>query len=215
MENTPKPDAQETLPTPAPAPQGESPADDAGEPSLLGSIGRFALELVEIVVISLAIILPIRYFLIQPFYVKGASMEPTFDDHEYLIIDELSYRFRPPQRGEVVVFRYPLDPRQYFIKRIVGLPGEKIRVSDSKIVIVNAEHPDGFALDESPYLSPEVFTHGDKTVELGPEEYYVMGDNRTASLDSRTFGPLPAKNIVGRVWIRGWPLDRAAVFSAP
>jgi signal peptidase I len=208
MENTPQPEVtKEPIPKPVDA-------DEAGEPSLLGSIGRFALELVEIVVISLAIILPIRYFLIQPFYVKGASMEPTFDDHEYLIIDELSYRLRPPQRGEVVVFRYPLDPRQYFIKRIVGLPGEKLRVSDSKIVIVNAEHPDGFVLDES-YLDPDTYTYGDKTVELGVDEYYVMGDNRTASLDSRTFGTLPAKNIVGRVWIRGWPLDRAAVFRAP
>ena len=208
MENTPQPVPQEE-------PQKPVDAGDAGEPSLLGSIGRFALELVEIVVISLAIILPIRYFLIQPFYVKGASMEPTFDDHEYLIIDELSYRFRAPERGEVVVFRYPLDPRQYFIKRIVGLPGEKIRVFDSKIIVTNAEHPDGFVVDESAYLSPETFTFGDKTVELGPGEYFVMGDNRTASLDSRTFGSLPLANIVGRVWIRGWPLDRAAVFRAP
>jgi len=209
MENTPQPDVtKDPIPKPADAEEG-------GEPSLLGSIGRFALELVEIVVISLAIILPIRYFLIQPFYVKGASMEPTFDDHEYLIIDELSYRFRAPVRGEVVVFRYPLDPRQYFIKRIVGLPGETIRVSDSKIVIVNAEHPDGFALDETGYLSADTITHGDRTVVLGADEYFVLGDNRTASLDSRTFGPLPAKHIVGRVWIRGWPLDRAAVFSAP
>ena len=210
METTQQPPAPETLPKPA-----DTGADEGGEPSLLGSIGRFALELVEIVVISLAIILPIRYFLIQPFYVKGASMEPTFDDHEYLIIDELSYRLRAPARGEVVVFRYPLDPRQYFIKRIVGLPGEKLRVSDSKIVIVNAEHPEGFVVDESAYLAPGTITHGDRTIELGPDEYFVMGDNRTASLDSRTFGPLPAKNIVGRVWIRGWPLDRVAVFPAP
>lgn len=208
METTPQPVTQETLPTPAEPGEG-------GESSLLGSIGRFVLELVEIVVISLAIILPIRYFLIQPFYVKGASMEPTFDDHEYLIIDELSYRLRSPQRGEVVVFRYPLDPRQYFIKRIIGLPGETVRVTDSKIVITNAEHPDGFAVDESRYLSPDVLTAGDKTVKLADDEYFVMGDNRTASLDSRSFGPLPAKDIVGRVWIRGWPIDRATVFSAP
>ncbi len=208
METTPKPDAQEELPKPADA-GGE------GEPSVLGSIGRFALELVEIVVISLAIILPIRYFLIQPFYVKGASMEPTFDDHEYLIIDELSYRFRAPQRGEVVVFRYPLDPRQYFIKRVVGLPGETVRVSDNAVVVVNAEHPEGFALDESGYLASDTVTRGDRTVELGEGEYFVLGDNRGASLDSRTFGSLPLKNIVGRVWIRGWPLDRVEVFSAP
>jgi signal peptidase I len=207
MDITPKPEEQDAKAATA----------DAGtdEPSLIGSIGRFALELVEIVVISLAIILPIRYFLIQPFYVKGASMEPTFDDHEYLIIDELSYRFRAPSRGEVVVFRYPLDPRQYFIKRVVGLPGETVRVSDDAVVIVNAEHPEGFALDESGYLSPDTITRGERTVDLGPGEYFVLGDNRGASLDSRTFGSLPLKNIVGRVWIRGWPLDRVAVFPAP
>ena len=208
MDTTPQPVAQETLP--------KKPEEAGGgdEPSLLGQIGRFVLELVEIVVISLAIILPIRYFLIQPSYVKGASMEPTFDDHEYLIIDELSYRFRTPSRGEVVVFRYPLDPRQYFIKRIVGLPGETVRVSANSVVIVNDEHPDGFALDES-YLGPGTVTHGDKTVKLSDDEYFVMGDNRSASLDSRTFGPLPLRDIVGRVWIRGWPLDRVAVFPAP
>lgn len=196
-------------------PRRSEPAGEEGEGSTLGAIGRFALELVEIVVISLAIILPIRYFLIQPFYVKGASMEPTFDDHEYLIIDELSYRFRPPQRGEVVVFRYPLDPRQYFIKRIAGLPGETVKVKDNVVTVVNAEHPAGFPLDESAYLAPGTETHGDRTIELGPDEYAVLGDNRGASLDSRTFGALPLKNIVGRVWIRGWPLDRVTVFSAP
>jgi signal peptidase I len=190
---------------------------DEGEKgsSFFGSLARFALEIVEIVVISLAIILPIRYFLVQPFYVKGASMEPTFDDREYLIIDELSYRMRQPERGEVVVFRYPLDPRQFFIKRVIGLPGETVKVADKKVFIINDAHPDGFVLDETSYLSPEVPTNGDRTIKLGPGEYFVMGDNRTASLDSRTFGPLPAQNIVGRVWIRGWPLNRATVFRAP
>lgn len=207
MDITTQPDAQET-------PSGPAAANGVG-PSLAGSIGRFVLELLEIAVISLAIILPIRYFLIQPFYVKGASMEPTFDDHEYLIIDELSYRLRKPERGEVVVFRYPLDPRQYFIKRIVGLPGETVRVSGGTVVISGPDKPDGFALDESGYLAPDVVTHGDRTVTLGPEEYFVMGDNRSASLDSRTFGPLSESQIVGRVWIRGWPLDRATVFRAP
>jgi signal peptidase I len=217
----------DTLPT---VPQEEKPVESgsasAGKPeiapvepekgsSFFGSLARFALEIVEIVVISLAIILPIRYFLVQPFYVKGASMEPTFDDKEYLIIDELSYRMRHAERSEVVVFRYPLDPRQFFIKRVIGLPGETIKVSGEKITITNDAHPEGFVLDESAYLSPDVPTHGDRTVKLAPDEYFVMGDNRTASLDSRTFGPLPAQNIVGRVWIRGWPLNRATVFRAP
>ena len=183
--------------------------------SFVGAAGRFVLELLEIVVISLAIILPIRYFLIQPFYVKGASMEPSFDDHEYLIIDELSYRFRPPERTEVVVFRYPLDPRQYFIKRVIGLPGETVKISGGHVTIVNEAYPDGLVLDETAYLSPDVATRGDRTVTLGAEEYFVLGDNRSASLDSRTFGPLSKQQIVGRVWIRGWPLDRMTLFRAP
>lgn len=181
-------------------------------PSWLGATGRFFIELVEVVVISLAIILPIRYFLIQPFYVKGASMEPTFDDREYLIIDEISYRMRVPERGEVVVFRYPLDPRQYFIKRIIGLPGERLRLKDGKITIFDDSHPEGFEIDESGYIAPDMQTTGDRTVTLGPDEYFVLGDNRSASLDSRSFGALTRRNIVGRVWIRGWPVDRFTVF---
>ncbi len=182
-------------------------------PSWLSAAGRFVVELAEVVVISLAIILPIRYFLIQPFYVKGASMEPTFDDREYLIIDELSYRMGAPLRGEVIVFRYPFDPRQYFIKRIIGLPGETVKIADDKVTIVNAAHLGGFVLDESGYLVAGVMTYGDRSYTLGPDEYFVMGDNRTSSLDSRTFGPLPRKDIVGRVWVRGWPIDRFTVFK--
>ena len=200
------------IPNPEP-PVNTEPVDDT--PSFFVSVGRFAIELVEIVVISLAIILPIRYFLIQPFYVKGASMEPTFDDHEYLIIDELSYRFRTPERGEVVVFRYPLDPRQYFIKRVVGLPGETVKITGDHVVLFSEKNPEGEILDESAYLSPDVPTRGDRTIKLGEGEYFVLGDNRTASLDSRTFGPLPLANIVGRVWIRGWPIDRVTLFRAP
>lgn len=202
MENPPK------QPTP------KKPEDEAIDtfPSWLGAAGRFVAELAEVVVISLAIILPIRYFLIQPFYVKGASMEPTFDDREYLIIDEISYRFRAPARGEVIVFRYPLDPRQYFIKRIVGLPGERVKISGNKVTIFNDVHPEGLVLDES-YLPAGTPTFGDEVTTLGPDEYFVMGDNRTSSLDSRSFGPMPRKDMVGRVWVRGWPVSRFTVFA--
>ena len=197
--------------------QPSTPPDDVRLPDLLPrwltGIGRFVVELAEVVLISLAIILPIRYFLIQPFYVKGASMEPTFMDREYLIIDEISFRTRKPERGEVVVFRYPVDPRQYFIKRIIGLPGETVSIVNDSITIKNADHPDGVKLDESSYLSPSVMTYGDKSVKLGPDEYFVMGDNRTSSLDSRIFGPLKSSFIVGRVWIRGWPVDRFTLYG--
>jgi signal peptidase I len=170
-------------------------------------------ELVEIALVALAIIIPVRYFLVQPFYVRGASMEPSFYDHEYLIIDELSYRFRDPERGDIVVFRYPLDPSQFFIKRIIGLPGERVRLSQGKILIANAAQPDGLVLPE-PYLGG-AGTPGERSVVLGEEEYFVMGDNRNASLDSRIFGPVKRKFIVGRVWLRGWPLPRIGYFATP
>src|SRR3989338_4671042 len=118
---------------------------------LLLDLGEFIVELVKVVLISLVIILPVRYYLVQPFYVKGASMEPTFLDHEYLLIDEISYRFEKPERGAVVVFRYPRDPRQFFIKRIIGLPGETVHIKDGKISIAAPNSSEEMALNE-PYL---------------------------------------------------------------
>ncbi len=175
---------------------------------------RFLFELIQIAAISLAIIIPVRYFLIQPFYVKGASMEPNFFDHEYLIIDELSFRLRAPERGEIVVFRYPNDPRQFFIKRVVALPGETVEIRDGQIKVFNDEFPNGFVLPEDEYLQ-NIFTATNRTVTLKDDEYYVLGDNRVSSLDSRFFGPISRDGIVGRVWLRGWPLDRWKVFETP
>ncbi|NMC51889.1 signal peptidase I [Candidatus Kuenenbacteria bacterium] len=185
-----------------------------GDGDILGQIKDFIWETIKVVVFSLAIILPIRYFIIQPFYVKGASMEPNFFDHEYLVIDEISYRLGEIKRGDVIVFKYPEDPKQYFIKRIIGLPGETIKIKEGKIVIINKDHPEGFFLEEKGYL-PEVYTQGDIDLLLGVNEYYVLGDNRTASLDSRVFGPIERSNIVGRAWIRGWPFNRAQIFKTP
>ncbi len=179
----------------------------------LGAIALFILEVVQIVIISAAIIIPIRYFLIQPFYVKGASMEPNYYDHEYLIIDEISYRFREVERGEIVVFRYPIDPSQFFIKRVVGLPGETVEVSEGKVTIYNYDNPAGIVLEEE-YLDLEP-TYGKKKTVLNEDEYFVLGDNRDESLDSRRFGPIRESDVVGRVWIRGLPLSRVGVFDLP
>lgn len=186
------------------------PSPDAVQKTTLG----FFFELVQIAAISLAIIIPVRYFLIQPFYVKGASMEPNFFDHEYLIIDELSYRLRNPQRGDIVVFRYPNDPKQFFIKRVIGLPGETVEIAGGRIKIFNDVYPNGFLLPEDEYLD-QAFTATTRTVTLKGNEYFVLGDNRVASLDSRYFGPVTRDAVVGRVWLRGWPLDRWKVFENP
>lgn len=177
-----------------------------------GQIKEFFWETIKVIIISLVIIIPVRYFLIQPFYVKGASMEPNFYDHEYLIIDEISYRLDKPQRGDVVVFRPPNNPSQFYIKRIIGLPGETIKIEQGKIIIINPENPQGFRLSEQIYL-PNTQTQGSQQVTLGPDQYYLLGDNRSSSLDSRIFGPVKKDNIIGRVWIRGWPFSRITVFN--
>ena len=176
---------------------------------------NFVFELIKVVVISLIIILPIRYFLIQPFYVKGASMEPNFYDHEYLIIDEISYRFNEPKRGDIMVFRYPRNPQEYFIKRIIGLPEERIQIKQGKIYIYNRNYPDGLELAE-PYLNNggQTYSLNENIISLAKDEYYVLGDNRGSSKDSRSFGPVDRSFIIGRVLLRGWPFDRINLFES-
>ena len=176
----------------------------------------FLFELVKIVVISLVIIIPIRYFLIQPFYVKGAAMEPNFFDHEYLIVDEISYRFNDPERGDIVVFRYPKDPQEYFIKRLIALPGETVQVKNGEVIIYNADNMQGMVLDEF-YLPDNLKTYSntDDKIELDEEEYYMLGDNRNSSKDSRSFGPVNETFITGKVLLRGWPFDRVTLFDTP
>lgn len=174
---------------------------------------NFVWEILKVVIISLAIIIPIRYFLIQPFFVKGASMDPNFYDGDYLIIDEISYRFNEPQRGDVVIFRYPLDPSQFFIKRIIGLPGETVEIIDGEIFIYSEDTPDKkILLDESEYLL-DAYTSGNLKITLEQAEYFVLGDNRLASSDSRKWGELGRKYITGRAWIRAWPFDRAGIIN--
>ncbi len=175
----------------------------------------FVWEISKVVIISLAIIVPVRYFLIQPFFVNGASMEPQFHDGEYLIVDELSYRLSDPERGEVIIFKYPKDPSQYYIKRIIGLPGEKIKINQGEITIFNSENPDGFILDESDYLIDGKKRDFSMETKLSDGEYFVMGDNRRASSDSRTWGSLPENFIIGRAWIRAWPLDKIDILEKP
>ena len=191
-----------------------SDSNEPQSPSFIKEIFIFLWELVKIIVISLVIIIPVRYFLIQPFYVKGASMDPNFEDHQYLIIDEITYRFRNPERGEVVVFRFPLRPQEFYIKRIIGLPNEQVRVENNKIFIYSHKYPDGLELKET-YLPPGISIGDDKTVQLSDSEYYVMGDNRSESYDSRAFGAVHKRFITGRVFFRGWPFDKMKVYWQP
>lgn len=182
----------------------------------------FVWDFLKIILIALAIILPIRYFLFQPFVVSGSSMEPNFSSGQYLIIDEISYRFNEPGRGDVVVLKYPRDPKQFFIKRIVGLPGEKIEIDNGRVAIYNSDFPQGKTLEET-YLTNQglTFPHnieiigGKKTITLGNDEYFALGDNRLGSSDSRDWGALPKDNIVGRVFVRVLPLESFGKFQRP
>lgn len=176
----------------------------------LGSL----LEVVEIAAVAIVAVWGVRTFLVQPFLVSGESMVPTFQNGDYLLIDELTYRFRAPERGEVIVFRYPEDESTYFIKRVIGLPGERVVVEGGAVTIYNAEHRDGLRLQEG-YLASGARTEGTIDLQLGADEYYMLGDNRPYSFDSRRWGALPKEEIVGRVLVRLWPASQAAVITVP
>ncbi len=169
----------------------------------IGSFLKFAL-------IALLIATPFRFFVAQPFIVSGASMTPTLDQGEYLVIDEITYRFEKPQRGDIVIFRYPLDTDIFFIKRVVGLPGESLEIKDG-LVSIQASSGEEITLME-PYRSSDAKEARATSIQLAADEYFVLGDNRGASADSRVWGPLQDRYIVGRAFARLLPLDSMSLF---
>lgn len=148
----------------------------------------------------------VRFFIAQPFIVNGDSMVPTFDSGEYLVVDELTYRFRNPSRGEIIIFRYPKDTSKFFIKRIVGLPGETIRISNTGIFISKGGVETKL---EEPYIASTKLENSSRM--LAENEYFVMGDNRQVSSDSRRWGPVPENLIIGRAIFRFLPITEAGV----
>jgi signal peptidase I len=166
-------------------------------------------ELLKFAIIALLVVIPIRMFIAQPFVVSGESMFPTFHDKEYLIVDELSYLLRDPMRGEVVIFRYPGNTKRFFIKRIIGLPNEKVIIKNGEVTIINEENPNGFILNE-PYINEDFDTT--LTYKVSSDEYFVMGDNRNRSSDSREWAdPLTSKLnhklMIGRAYLRLFPFS--------
>ncbi|HSW89709.1 MAG TPA: signal peptidase I [Patescibacteria group bacterium] len=188
------------------------------ETSIAHRIGAFFLDMIETIVIALSIFLVIYLFLMQPHQVSGLSMFPTYHDKEYLLTDKVSYKFGNPKRGDVVVFHAPpaancpAGTGCDFIKRVIGLPGETLEIKDHAWYINGKQLPE-------PYIPPEnilndgAFTEG-RAVTLGPDEYLVIGDNRPHSSDGRVWGPITKEEIVGRVFFRYFPFNRAGL-TAP
>lgn len=189
--------------------------------NLLKSISEFFVDVLETVVIALAIFIIIYLLAFQPHEVNGQSMDgiDNFHNGQLILTDKITYRFQTPKRGEVIVFKYPLNKSYDYIKRVIGLPGESIMLVDSKIYIYNSESPDGEILNESAYISDTVITQGRAFLEEGQkiaipdDSYFVMGDNRSESSDSRTWGFVPKKNIIGRSYFRYWPPNQIGLIK--
>jgi signal peptidase I len=169
----------------------------------------FWKDLIKYALLALVVVVPVRTWIAQPFVVNGASMDTTFADGQYLIVDEISYRFQEPARGDVVIFKYPNDTSKYFIKRLIGLPGETVIIKNSSVIVKNDAHPNGVTLTED-YINSRTF--GNTEVKLGTDEYFVLGDNRLVSSDSRIWGTLPKSDIIGRPFVRLLPVTQMGFF---
>ena len=164
-------------------------------------------DLLRFLVFILLFAFVIRFFVVQPFIVSGSSMYPTFENSECLLVDELTYRLSEPKRDDVVIFLFPGDSKnkRYYIKRIIGLPGEVLDIKGSDVYITNKEHAKGIKLAQ-PFVRNN--SYNNLHVKLKDSEYFVMGDNRSASSDSRYWGPVPRNYIVGRAFLRLLPLSK-------
>ena len=176
-------------------------------------LGAFFLDIGEVLVFAIGIFFFVYLLIMRPHKISGVSMSPNYPDSEYLLTEKVSYYKSPPKRGDVVVFTPPVSSDDY-IKRLVGLPGENISINNSKVYINNE-------LLKEDYLKNDIITQGGNFLQEGQsykvanEEFFVMGDNRAHSYDSRSFGPIKKKVISGRAWIIYWPANLAGVVKAP
>ena len=202
-ENQPVTDLRRTT-----TPQSETPKQpESKETSSSGGSWKTIIwETFRYALVAAAIIIPIRIFIAQPFIVSGNSMYPTFHDGEYLIVDELSKYIGEYHRGDVIILRYPNDPSKFFIKRVIGLPGETVTVEGGKVTITGPTHTEPEVLDE-PYVKNPKIDHMARTLDA--DEYFVMGDNRAQSSDSRIWGPVPSRLMDGKALLRLLPVTRA------
>jgi signal peptidase I len=167
---------------------------------------NIVMDILKFTIVAFMVVTPFRLYVAQPFIVSGASMEPTFEQNEYLVVDQISYRFEEPERGDVIIFRYPLDPSSFFIKRIVGLPGEMVEIKNGEVFVYPLDDSGVHEPLTEPYIGAEDIQR-DSVIQLEDDEYFVLGDNRVASSDSRVWGPLHERYIVGRALARLLPLQ--------
>lgn len=210
-ENLETPVAQTENPKNPPAPDRVPSGGRAG--STLKAIIK---EIFIFAVIAFGVVLPFRIYIAEPYLVDGRSMDPTFATNDYLIVDKLSYKIGTPKRNSVIVFKYPNDPSKSFIKRIIGLPNETVSMKNNVVTVVNEKNPAGFNPDQT-----FVVHKCEKTInncvysfetKLGPDEYFVMGDNRAESFDSRSWGALDRKYILGKPVLRLFPINQIEIF---
>ncbi|MFC1598801.1 signal peptidase I [Patescibacteria group bacterium] len=178
------------------------------------NLGIYIVRAIFAFILTLLIVLPIRMYVIEPFYVKGNAMNPGIGNKDYLLFQKFDKRIK---RGDIIVYKNPNDKDQFFIQRIIGLPNEKIEIKNNKIKIFNDKNPNGKDVDEKDYLPDNAETPhaGQAGFVIGENEYFVLADNRKEGLDSRSLGPIPKNLIVGKIWLRGWPLENFKVFATP
>ncbi len=174
-----------------------------------GSVMLSFLDFLKTVVIIVILAALIRQFVIQPFIVDGQSMEPNFDNSDYLITDKISYRLHTPSRGEVVIFHPPDNPGVNYLKRIIGLPGDTVKISNGDVYVNDKKIREPYINNNEKTLTPN---SGEIDVTLKDQEYFVLGDNRNHSRDSREIGPIPKENIVSRIWLRLYPFQSIKLF---
>jgi len=176
------------------------------------SYRRVIIDIIGITLLAFVVISIVHIFVAQPFVVSGNSMEPSFKAGDYLVIDELSYYLHPPRRGDLVIFRYPPDPSVFFIKRLIGMPGDVLTVGSDGTVTVIPQFSSNIERLSEPYMLTTAAPQATTTITLDKDEYFVLGDNRDVSFDSRVWGPVPGRYIIGRAIARLFPLSKVGLF---
>lgn len=177
------------------------------ENSVGNKIKNNLAEFIEFIAIMAAILIVIRFLIAEPHLVSGSSMVPNFHTGDYIITNKLLMKISQPKRGEVIVLQNPRNQDQVFIKRVIGMPDEKIKLSQGQ-VFINDEPLDEPYLPQGTITSGEQFLTDDEEIVVPSGQYFVLGDNRGESSDSREWGPIPAQLIVGQAYLRYWPLNK-------